>query len=79
MGSGVDAGGLPFVGRGVVRGQDGARGQGRGRGLCVQTHTDWKGACAMQDTDRTREVPGSVENIITELRWCGLDYDEGIA
>lgn len=31
----------------------------------------------IEDTDRTREVPGSVENIITELRWCGLDYDEG--
>ncbi len=31
----------------------------------------------IEDTDKTRYVEGSVENIIEMLHWCGLDYDEG--
>jgi glutamyl-tRNA synthetase len=31
----------------------------------------------IEDTDRTRFVPGAVENLIDTLRWCGLEYDEG--
>ncbi len=31
----------------------------------------------IEDTDRTRYVEGAVENLITTLRWAGLDYDEG--
>lgn len=31
----------------------------------------------IEDTDKTRYVEGSVENIIQMLRWCRLDYDEG--
>ncbi len=31
----------------------------------------------IEDTDRTRLVPGATEAIIESLRWLGLDYDEG--
>ena len=31
----------------------------------------------IEDTDRTRAVEGGVENIISTLKWCGLQWDEG--
>lgn len=31
----------------------------------------------IEDTDRSRYVPGAVEMIVDSLRWAGLDYDEG--
>jgi len=31
----------------------------------------------IEDTDRTRLVEGAVENLVTTLKWAGLDYDEG--
>lgn len=31
----------------------------------------------IEDTDRTRYVPGAVEKLIQSLHWTGLDYDEG--
>ncbi|MBZ5637501.1 MAG: glutamate--tRNA ligase [Acidobacteriia bacterium] len=31
----------------------------------------------IEDTDRSRHVPGAVEMIIDSLRWAGLKYDEG--
>jgi glutamyl-tRNA synthetase len=31
----------------------------------------------IEDTDRTRYVDGAVDNLISTLRWAGLDYDEG--
>ena len=31
----------------------------------------------IEDTDRTRYVPGSVEDIMESLRWLGLEWDEG--
>lgn len=31
----------------------------------------------IEDTDRNRYVEGAVENLITTLKWCGLEYDEG--
>lgn len=31
----------------------------------------------IEDTDKTREVPGSIENIIKTLEWAGITYDEG--
>ena len=31
----------------------------------------------IEDTDRTRYVPGAVEMIVDSLHWAGLDYDEG--
>ncbi|KAL1407080.1 Glutamate--tRNA ligase mitochondrial [Vanrija albida] len=32
----------------------------------------------VEDTDQSRLVPGSVENLIKSLEWAGLDYDEGV-
>jgi glutamyl-tRNA synthetase len=31
----------------------------------------------IEDTDQNRYVPGAVENLISTLKWSGLDYDEG--
>jgi len=31
----------------------------------------------IEDTDRSRYVDGAVENLITTLKWIGLEYDEG--
>jgi glutamyl-tRNA synthetase len=31
----------------------------------------------IEDTDRKRIVPGALEDIIEQLRWLGLDWDEG--
>ncbi len=31
----------------------------------------------IEDTDRKRFVEGAVENLITSLKWCGLEFDEG--
>ncbi len=31
----------------------------------------------IEDTDRNRYVEGAVENLITSLKWCGLNFDEG--
>ncbi|MDQ2985815.1 MAG: glutamate--tRNA ligase [Armatimonadota bacterium] len=31
----------------------------------------------IEDTDRAREVPGALEDILESLRWLGLDWDEG--
>jgi glutamyl/glutaminyl-tRNA synthetase len=32
----------------------------------------------IEDTDRSRKVEGAVENLISSLRWAGVDYDEGV-
>jgi glutamyl-tRNA synthetase len=40
-------------------------------------HNDGKFIVRIEDTDRTRYVPGAVENLISTLKWVGLDYDEG--
>ena len=31
----------------------------------------------IEDTDRAREVPGALEDILESLRWLGLEWDEG--
>ena len=31
----------------------------------------------IEDTDQSRKVEGAVENLITALKWAGLDIDEG--
>ncbi len=31
----------------------------------------------IEDTDRNRFVEGAVQNLISALKWCGMDYDEG--
>lgn len=40
-------------------------------------HNGGKFIVRIEDTDRTRYVPGAVENLISTLKWVGLDYDEG--
>ncbi len=32
----------------------------------------------IEDTDKKREVQGSIEHIIASLKWLGVDWDEGI-
>lgn len=32
----------------------------------------------IEDTDQTRYVPGAEEYIIESLKWCGIEYDEGV-
>jgi len=40
-------------------------------------HHNGKLILRIEDTDRTRYVPGATENLIKTLKWTGLDYDEG--
>jgi len=40
-------------------------------------HNNGKFILRIEDTDQTRKVEGAVENIISTLKWAGLDYDEG--
>ncbi len=32
----------------------------------------------IEDTDKAREVPGSIEHIIKSLKWLGVEWDEGV-
>jgi glutamyl-tRNA synthetase len=40
-------------------------------------HTGGQFILRIEDTDRTRYVKNSLEDIYTNLRWLGLDWDEG--
>jgi len=40
-------------------------------------HTGGKFILRIEDTDRTRFVPDSLQDIMDSLRWLGLDWDEG--
>lgn len=40
-------------------------------------HNNGKFVLRIEDTDRNRYVEGAVENLITTMKWAGLDYDEG--
>ncbi len=40
-------------------------------------HTGGKFILRIEDTDRARYVPDSLQDIIASLRWLELDYDEG--
>ena len=40
-------------------------------------HTGGKFILRIEDTDRARLVPGVVEELMYDLRWLGLDWDEG--
>ncbi len=42
-------------------------------------HTGGKFILRIEDTDRTRYVPDSLQDIMDSLRWLGLDWDEGPA
>lgn len=32
----------------------------------------------IEDTDQTRFVPGAEDYIVESLKWCGIDFDEGV-
>jgi glutamyl-tRNA synthetase len=38
---------------------------------------DGKFILRIEDTDRNRYVPGAIENLISTLKWAGIEYDEG--
>jgi glutamyl-tRNA synthetase len=40
-------------------------------------HTGGTFFVRLEDTDQTREVPGSLDKILDSLRWLGIDWDEG--
>ena len=40
-------------------------------------HTGGKFILRIEDTDRTRYVPDSLQDIMDSLRWLGLEWDEG--
>ncbi|HCC23233.1 TPA: glutamate--tRNA ligase [Candidatus Falkowbacteria bacterium] len=40
-------------------------------------HQDGTFIVRIEDTDRTRFVPGALEDLLQTLEWAGLDYDEG--
>ena len=41
-------------------------------------HTGGKFLLRIEDTDQTRFVPESLDDIMESLRWLGLDWDEGV-
>ncbi|MGH2517224.1 MAG: glutamate--tRNA ligase, partial [Ktedonobacterales bacterium] len=43
----------------------------------IAKHSGGQFILRIEDTDRKRLVPGSIENIMEGLRWLGLDWDEG--
>jgi glutamyl/glutaminyl-tRNA synthetase len=44
--------------------------------LANRRRGDWL-LLRIDDTDPTREVPGAVEAVVEDLRWLGIDWDEG--
>src|SRR5512135_2837659 len=40
-------------------------------------HTGGTFILRIEDTDRTRYVPGALDDIMASLRWLGLQWDEG--
>ena len=44
--------------------------------LANRRRGDWL-LLRIDDTDRTRDVPGAVEAIVDDLRWLGITWDEG--
>lgn len=44
--------------------------------LFAQMHNG-KFILRIEDTDKKREVDGSIQDIIESLKWAGLDYSEG--
>ncbi|MDO8683074.1 MAG: glutamate--tRNA ligase [Armatimonadota bacterium] len=40
-------------------------------------HTGGKFLLRIEDTDRNRLVPGAIEEIMYDLRWLGIEWDEG--
>lgn len=46
--------------------------------LARQAGTDGTFILRIEDTDKVREVPGSIEQIEASLRWLGIEWDEGV-
>jgi len=44
--------------------------------LFAKVH-DGKFILRIEDTDKNREVDGSIDKIVNSLKWAGLNYDEG--
>lgn len=45
---------------------------------CFAKQNGGKFLLRIEDTDRTRYVEGAIENLINELRWSGVEADEGV-
>lgn len=41
-------------------------------------HNDGKFILRIEDTDRTRFVEGAIENLVSSLKWAGIEIDEGV-
>ena len=46
-------------------------------GWLVARHAGGRFVLRIEDTDQARNVPGGAETIISDLKWLGLDWDEG--
>lgn len=46
--------------------------------ICLLKKHNGKLILRIEDTDRTRFVPGAEEYIIESLNWCGIKFDEGV-
>ena len=46
-------------------------------GWLVARHAGGRFVLRIEDTDQARNVPGGLEAIIRDLKWLGLDWDEG--
>lgn len=44
----------------------------------ARQQNDGKFILRIEDTDKNREVEGSIEHIIASLQWLGIEWDEGI-
>ena len=44
--------------------------------LFIWAHKDL--ACRIEDTDRARSTKESEQAVLEDLKWLGLDWDEGI-
>ncbi len=41
-------------------------------------HNGGKFILRIEDTDQSRKVEGAIENLVSTLKWAGIEYDEGI-
>ena len=32
----------------------------------------------IEDTDKSREIPGSIEKMVGDMKWAGLSWSEGV-
>lgn len=46
--------------------------------LLARQQPDGRFILRIEDTDKAREVEGSIDQIMTSLRWLGIEWDEGV-